>query len=110
MVVLAEVDCDSPHELVHHFTQVDQEAFSAVTVFHGTRSVIVHNDAHAPARQKSDVTHELAHGLLLQEAMHGSAQADVERLTAAIADELDAVWSVTPEIATLSRSSPRFDF
>lgn len=58
-------DCDYPPELVHHFTQVDHEAFSAVTVFHGTRRVIVHNDAHAPARQKSDVTHELAHGLLL---------------------------------------------
>lgn len=63
--VRALTECSYPHELVHHFTRVDHEAFSAVTVFHGTRRVIVHNDAHAPARQKSDVTHELAHGLLL---------------------------------------------
>jgi Zn-dependent peptidase ImmA (M78 family) len=52
---------------VVHFTQVDPEAFSAVTVFRGRHRVVVYNDAHAPSRQKSDITHELGHGLLLHE-------------------------------------------
>jgi DNA/RNA-binding domain of Phe-tRNA-synthetase-like protein len=48
--------------------------------------------------------------LIVAEAMHDSALADVQRLTAAIADELNAVWSVTPKSAILSHSSPRFEF
>jgi len=41
------------------------QVFSAITVFHGPRRLIVHNDAHAPTRQRSDLAHELAHALLL---------------------------------------------
>lgn len=50
---------------VRHLLEVEQEVFSAVTVFAGSRRTIVHNDAHAPTRQRSNLTHELAHGLLL---------------------------------------------
>jgi Zn-dependent peptidase ImmA (M78 family) len=50
---------------VRHLLEVEQEVFSAVTVFAGTRRTIVHNDAHAPTRQCSNLTHELAHGMLL---------------------------------------------
>jgi Zn-dependent peptidase ImmA (M78 family) len=39
-------------------------AFSACTVFRGARRTIVHNDAHAPGRQASNLTHELGHALL----------------------------------------------
>ncbi|WP_433235102.1 B3/B4 domain-containing protein [Streptosporangium sp. CA-135522] len=46
--------------------------------------------------------------LIVAEAMHGSASADVSELTATIADELKGAWSVAPETAILSRSSPRF--
>jgi DNA/RNA-binding domain of Phe-tRNA-synthetase-like protein len=35
--------------------------------------------------------------LIVAEAMHGSALADIQGLTAAMADELNAIWSVTPE-------------
>lgn len=49
---------------VKHLLEVEQEVFSAVTVFAGSRRTIVHNDAHAPTRQCSNLTHELAHGLL----------------------------------------------
>jgi len=48
--------------------------------------------------------------LIVAEAMHGSALMDVQGLTAALADELDAIWSVTPESQILSHASPRFEF
>ena len=38
--------------------------FSAMTVFDGTRRLIVYNDRHAVTRQANDITHELAHALL----------------------------------------------
>lgn len=48
-----------------HLVEVEPEVFSAVTVFRGTERTIVHNNGHAPARQNSNIAHELAHGLLL---------------------------------------------
>jgi hypothetical protein len=42
--------------------------------------------------------------------MHDSAASDMHELTAAVADELDAVWSLTPTVTVLSQSSPRFAF
>ncbi len=48
--------------------------------------------------------------VIVAEAMHGSASADVQTLTAALADELNVVWSVTPKTTILSQSSPRFEF
>lgn len=48
--------------------------------------------------------------LIVAEAMHESAAEDVTRLVAALAGELDAVWSVAPTTAMLSESSPRFEF
>ena len=48
--------------------------------------------------------------LIVAEAMHDSAASDVRELTAAVAGALEAVWSVTPELAVLSPSSPRFTF
>ena len=41
------------------------QSFSAITVFRGTRRLIVHNDVHTPVRQRSDLAHELAHALLM---------------------------------------------
>ena len=60
---------DLPEDLpgVQHFLSVEREAFSAVTVFRRRRRVVVHNDSHFPTRQNSNLTHELAHGLLLHE-------------------------------------------
>ena len=48
-----------------YFLNVETDAFSAVTVFHRTQRMIVHNDSHSRGRQTSDITHELSHGLLL---------------------------------------------
>ena len=48
--------------------------------------------------------------LIVAEAMHSAALADIQRLTAAIGDELNAIWSVTPNPMILSRSLPRFEY
>jgi len=48
--------------------------------------------------------------LTVAEAMHDSAQVDVERLNATLSDELGAIWSVTSKPAILTPSAPRFDF
>jgi DNA/RNA-binding domain of Phe-tRNA-synthetase-like protein len=48
--------------------------------------------------------------LIIAEAMHASAPEDVQRLTAAIAEELSAVWRASTNWTVLSRASPRFEF
>src|SRR5262249_4921132 len=48
--------------------------------------------------------------LIGAEAMHSSASAGGRQLSAALAGELDAIWSVAPMAAILSPSSPRFTF
>lgn len=59
---LSELVAGAPQ--IRHLLVVEPEAFSAATVFSGARRTIVHNDAHAPVRQNSNLAHELAHGLL----------------------------------------------
>lgn len=51
-------------ESVRHLMNIEPRSFSAATVFHGTRSLIVFNDSHSQERQASDVSHELAHTIL----------------------------------------------
>lgn len=48
--------------------------------------------------------------LIVAEAMHSSADADVQKLTAAIADGLTVTWSVTPKVRILTKDSSRFEF
>ncbi len=48
--------------------------------------------------------------LIVVEAMHASALSDVQRLIATIADEMHAIWDITPKTAMLSPSSSRFEF
>jgi DNA/RNA-binding domain of Phe-tRNA-synthetase-like protein len=48
--------------------------------------------------------------LIVAEAMHDSAPSDVPELIAAVAEELSAIWSITPMAAVLSQSAPRFTF
>ena len=84
---LGPLDRLDPRQLAHHldipivplsdlaptcrgalfFLDEERETFSALTVFDGHRRMIIHNDAHSPARQNSNLAHELAHGLLLHE-------------------------------------------
>ena len=48
--------------------------------------------------------------LIVAEALHASAAADVPELLATIADELEALWSVRPAVGVLTADSPRFSF
>lgn len=48
--------------------EVDEGAFSALTVFTPSRTVVL-NDMHHPNRQRSSLAHELAHALLLHPPM-----------------------------------------
>ncbi|MEV0229177.1 phenylalanine--tRNA ligase beta subunit-related protein [Nonomuraea sp. NPDC050786] len=48
--------------------------------------------------------------LIVAEALHDTAGADVERLTATVADELAAVWAGAAKTAILTPSAPRFEF
>jgi len=48
--------------------------------------------------------------LIVAEAMHGAAAADIPKLTAAVAEELEALWSAAPQSRILTTSSPRFEF
>jgi DNA/RNA-binding domain of Phe-tRNA-synthetase-like protein len=47
--------------------------------------------------------------LIVAEAMHDSAPADIPKLTTAIADELNVIWSVTPKARILNQSPQRFE-
>jgi DNA/RNA-binding domain of Phe-tRNA-synthetase-like protein len=56
----------------------------------------------------SAVRGETASALIVAEALHESARADVERLVATLAGELAAVWGAAPRSALLASASPRF--
>jgi Zn-dependent peptidase ImmA (M78 family) len=52
---------------VRYFRGRGSGEFSAGTIFADTERLIIHNDAHAPGRQASDLAHELSHALLFHE-------------------------------------------
>lgn len=47
-----------------HVNGPGRKEFSAVTVYREGRAIVVYNDSNTPARQRSDVAHELAHIIL----------------------------------------------
>jgi Zn-dependent peptidase ImmA (M78 family) len=52
-------------DAVRQLTRGDQSAFSAATLpLDDGRRIIVHNDSHSRARQRSNIAHELAHVIL----------------------------------------------
>ena len=59
---------------------------------------------------KSAVRDSTTAALIVAEAMHDSASSDVPALTAALAEELDAVWSAAPAPVVLTPAASRFTF
>ena len=59
---------------------------------------------------RSAVRDQTASALIVAEALHDSASADIRELTSAIAAEVTATWSVTSPVAVLTTDAPRFDF
>lgn len=48
--------------------------------------------------------------LMVAEAMHSSASADIPDLVTTLADEVTHIWSTPPKVAVLTAPSPRFEF
>jgi hypothetical protein len=46
--------------------------------------------------------------LIVAEALHASARADMENLVTTLAGELESVWSARPRTSLLTSSSPAF--
>jgi len=93
------------------------ESFSGETENPEPREVIFADAAgraHARRWTNRQSAYSAVHGettavLIVAEALHASAPADVERLVATIAGELDAAWSAQPTAKLLTASSPRFE-
>ena len=58
--------------------------------------------------RRSAVSSRTSEVLIVAEALHESADADVRRLMGTLAEELETAWSVTPTAKLLTRWSPRF--
>ena len=66
-----------------YLLEQEPSAMSAFTVFDGSRRRVFFNDANPLCRQRSDLCHELAHGLLLHEpapAFDGSGLRDWDQV------------------------------
>lgn len=107
------------HIEVRHATGAETYlAFSGETEHPAPREVVFADAAgRAHARRwtnrqarTSAVRPDTSSVLVVAEAMHDSAPEDIPRLLAALAEELDATWSVAAVTAVLSASSPRFEF
>jgi DNA/RNA-binding domain of Phe-tRNA-synthetase-like protein len=58
----------------------------------------------------SAVRDETAAVLIVMEAVHAGAAADVQNLATALAGSINEVWGFTPQRGLLTASSPRFEF
>ena len=65
IVKLSEYTNLEPQAVAYLQSSVGQKEFSAITLHDTGIRCIIHNDAHHRRRQASDISHELAHGLLL---------------------------------------------
>ena len=95
---------------VRHLLRVETEVFSAVTVFAGKQRTIVHNDAHALTRQRSNLSHELAHALLLHPPTPALDNTGCRHWSQGIEDEASwlAAALLVPEAATIAIAKGRW--
>jgi Zn-dependent peptidase ImmA (M78 family) len=108
VIGLSDFLTDAP--AVSHLLGTEPDVFSAVTVFAGSQRTIVHNDAHALTRQRSNLSHELAHGLLLHPPTPALDDSGCRHWNQDIEDE--AGWLggalLVPEAATMAIAKGRW--
>ena len=93
------------------------DSFSGVTEHPEAHEVIFADGAkHAHARRwtfrqsrRSTVTADTRRALIVAEALHPSAVADVSAAIGALGQGLAALWGVPPRQAILSATAPRFE-
>lgn len=106
-------------DAVTHFHRADSSAFSAVTVFRGSRRTIWHNDSHLAGRQSSNIAHELAHGLLLHppgpalgddgaREWDGEAEAEASWLGGALLISDEAAFHIASSGMQLDQAAERY--
>ncbi len=61
---LADLQRDQPQAVAYLLGPKGRSEFSAVTFFCDRRRFIIYNEAHHERRQRSDLAHELSHGIL----------------------------------------------
>lgn len=101
LLPLSELADEIP-QAVRYFRSHGAGEFSAATIFSGTERLIVYNDAHAPGRQASDLSHELSHALLFHEpkpALNALGCRDWDPDAEAEADFLAGVLLVPEEVS-----------
>ncbi len=101
VITLSSLAEDAP-DGVACLTGAEEGAFSAATVFLGQRRLIVHNDSHALGRQRANVAHEMAHGLLLHSPYRALDNLGCRHWDQDVEDEADwlaGVLLVAPESA-----------
>ncbi len=101
------------HQSVLLLAGSESAAFSAATVFDGSKRLIVHNDSHALGRQRANLSHELAHGLLLHSPTQALDDLGCRRWDQSVEDEanwLAGALLVTPQAALdVARSNLTLD-
>jgi Zn-dependent peptidase ImmA (M78 family) len=99
---LAFVEDEVP-SAVWYLRELEPGEVSAVTIVSEAGWLILYNDGHSPARQASDIMHELGHGLLLHPAAPALDEQGRRRWNAKF--EQEAAWLggalLVPEQATI---------
>jgi DNA/RNA-binding domain of Phe-tRNA-synthetase-like protein len=88
-----EIENPEPHEVI--FADAGRRAHA--------RRWTNRQSGHSAARDETVLV------LIVAEALHESADTDVQRLIATIAEEIDTVWATTPRSKLLTSSSARFE-
>ncbi|WP_280214817.1 ImmA/IrrE family metallo-endopeptidase [Nocardia cyriacigeorgica] len=97
----------------------DASTFSGLTLFDGSRRVIVHNEAHTPGRQASDIAHELSHGLRIHppapihdgrgcRQWNADHEDEANYLAGALLIPAKAAWGITKQRMSLEEAAWKF--
>lgn len=88
VLTLSEMEKSAPFA-VNYFSQAGSSEFSALTVFHSTKRMIVYNDSHTKGRQSNNISHEISHGLLLHPPQPALDQYGCRKWSSDIEDEAE---------------------